>query len=153
VGIITPYVDQLKLLQREFSAEAKELGLTIRTCDGFQGGEREYIFISLVRSNPEGNIGFCGEESRINVSITRARRGMMIVGSAATFTATMNYWGAVAQHAHSQQAYFEFDSPIAEEQIEAILSRKDAEGAGNGRKAKEEGKRGEGFPSFEEYRH
>jgi superfamily I DNA and/or RNA helicase len=105
VGIITPYVDQLKLLQREFAAE-REAGLTIRTCDGFQGGEREYIFISLVRSNPEGNIGFCGEESRINVSITRARRGMMIVGSAGTFVSTPNYWGAIAQYLHTQNAYF-----------------------------------------------
>lgn len=60
VGIITPYVDQLKLIQRQFPIEIRDYGLTVRTCDGFQGGEKDYIFISLVRSNVEGNIGFCG---------------------------------------------------------------------------------------------
>lgn len=43
-------MEQLKLLQKELWKEVKE-GLTIKTCDGFQGGEKEYIFISLVRSN------------------------------------------------------------------------------------------------------
>jgi superfamily I DNA and/or RNA helicase len=38
VGIITPYFDQLKLLQREFATEVKDFGLTIKTCDGYQGG-------------------------------------------------------------------------------------------------------------------
>jgi superfamily I DNA and/or RNA helicase len=47
-------------------------------------------------------ISFLREESRINVSIIRARRGMMIIGSAAAFVATMNYWGAIAQYRHSQ---------------------------------------------------
>jgi len=37
---------------------------------------------------------------------------MMIIGSAATFVATMNYWGAISQYLHSQNSYFEFDAPI-----------------------------------------
>lgn len=147
VGIITPYVDQLRLLQREFAGEARE-GLTVRTCDGFQGGERDYIFISLVRSNPEGNIGFTGEESRVNVSITRARRGLMIVGNAPTFAASLNHWGAIAQYAHSQGAYFEFDAPISQEQVNALLAKKDLPAGKQGGEV--EGVRG--FPSFEEYR-
>ena len=35
--------------------------LTVNTVDGFQGQERDVIFISLVRANADGQIGFLGE--------------------------------------------------------------------------------------------
>jgi ATP-dependent RNA/DNA helicase IGHMBP2 len=40
--------------------------------------------ISLVRSNPKGEIGFLGDVRRLNVAMTRARRKLMIVGDSAT---------------------------------------------------------------------
>ena len=60
-------------------------GLTVRTCDGYQGSEKEYIIVSCVRSNKEGKIGFCSEENRLNVTITRARRGVVLIGNKNTF--------------------------------------------------------------------
>jgi hypothetical protein len=54
-------------------------GIEIKTIDGFQGGEKEVILISFVRSNENHNVGFLGENRRINVAITRAKRHLAII--------------------------------------------------------------------------
>ncbi len=59
-------------------------GLEIDSVDGFQGREKEAVVISLVRSNPKGEIGFLGDIRRMNVAMTRARRKLLIVGDSAT---------------------------------------------------------------------
>ena len=42
--------------------------------------------ISLVRSNPKGEIGFPGDVRRMNVAMTRARRKLLAVGVSATLS-------------------------------------------------------------------
>jgi len=53
-------------------------GLEIKTIDGFQGGEKECILLSLVRSNASHTLGFLGEKRRINVAVTRAKRHLAV---------------------------------------------------------------------------
>uniref|UniRef100_A0A1I7S5E0 DNA helicase n=2 Tax=Bursaphelenchus xylophilus TaxID=6326 RepID=A0A1I7S5E0_BURXY len=77
IGIITPYTGQVRLLREA------NLGLEnvlISTVDGFQGGEHEVILLSLVRSNNNQSIGFLTDLRRMNVSLTRAKRQLFIVG-------------------------------------------------------------------------
>ena len=52
--------------------------------DGFQGQERDVIFISLVRANEDGQIGFLRDLRRMNVAMTRARMKLLILGDAST---------------------------------------------------------------------
>ena len=47
--------------------------LEIRSVDGFQGGEREAVVLSLVRSNPRRVVGFLADDRRLNVAVTRAK--------------------------------------------------------------------------------
>lgn len=56
----------------------------VSSIDNFQGEEADIVVISLVRSNPRGNIGFMKEEQRVNVLMSRAKIGLYIVGNAAT---------------------------------------------------------------------
>ena len=58
--------------------------LTVNTVDGFQGQERDVVFISLVRANENGQIGFLNDLRRMNVAITRARMKLVILGEANT---------------------------------------------------------------------
>jgi ATP-dependent RNA/DNA helicase IGHMBP2 len=59
-------------------------GITISTIDGFQGQERDVIYLSLVRSNPKNEIGFLSDYRRMNVAMTRARALLVVVGDSAT---------------------------------------------------------------------
>lgn len=87
-GIISPYKAQVQYLRGKIRSNAalrpfRSL-LTVNTVDGFQGQERDVIFISLVRANEKGEIGFLGDLRRMNVAITRARMKLVILGDAPT---------------------------------------------------------------------
>ncbi len=89
-GIISPYKAQVQYLRSKLRNNAslrpyRNL-MSINTVDGFQGQERDVIFISLVRANEEGQIGFLNDLRRMNVAITRARMKLVILGDAATLT-------------------------------------------------------------------
>lgn len=88
VGIISPYKAQVKTLE-ELMAESPMLSsyaqyISINTVDGFQGQERDVIYISLVRSNDKGEVGFLKDYRRMNVALTRARKKLVVVGDSAT---------------------------------------------------------------------
>ncbi len=88
IGVISPYKDQVYYLRRQ-AKEAKPLWpwlkrISIDTVDGFQGQERDIIYISLVRSNTNNIIGFLGDTRRMNVALTRARKLLVVVGDSST---------------------------------------------------------------------
>ena len=60
--------------------------LRLATVDNFQGEEAKVIIVSLVRSNPEGKVGFLRTTNRINVLLSRAKHGMYLIGSANTYS-------------------------------------------------------------------
>lgn len=88
IGIISPYKSQINLLSEALTKfptlEVFKECITIDTIDAFQGRERDIIYISLVRSNEEGEIGFLKELRRINVAMTRARKKLVVIGDSAT---------------------------------------------------------------------
>ena len=89
IGVITPYQSQKSMInsftQSAFDPQLQEWynDVTVSTVDGYQGAERDYIILSCVRNNDRDQIGFVEDLRRMNVSITRARFGLIIIGSAA----------------------------------------------------------------------
>lgn len=82
VAVISPYSAQVKLLRQKLNQT-----LEIDSVDGFQGREKDVIVVSLVRSNPEGEVGFLADTRRMNVALTRAKRKLVVIGDSATITA------------------------------------------------------------------
>ncbi|KAI5170309.1 regulator of nonsense transcripts 1 [Pancytospora epiphaga] len=80
IGVITPYEGQRSyILSKIFGNEPGNL--EISNVDGFQGREKDFIIVSLVRSNTYQGIGFVADRRRMNVTLTRAKHGLAIVGN------------------------------------------------------------------------
>jgi superfamily I DNA and/or RNA helicase len=94
VGIISPYKEQVQYIT-ELLAEDEYLKLhhniKVKTVDGFQGQEKDIIYISLVRSNDRGEIGFLSDTRRMNVALTRAKKKMVVIGDSATISSNDFY--------------------------------------------------------------
>ncbi|KAK5630234.1 hypothetical protein RRF57_005949 [Xylaria bambusicola] len=109
IVILTPYLGQLHLLRDELSkyndpvlndldshdliraglkAPEAAAGKKPRMKDNFQGDESEIVIVSLTRSNNDGDIGFMSSPERLNVLLSRARNGLILIGNAETFMAS-----------------------------------------------------------------
>ncbi len=105
VGIVTPYDSQKKKLRKEVgnmisnypqlflinSSSNKNSICSVDTVDGFQGMDKDLIIFSSVRSNPKGSIGFLKDPRRLNVMLTRAKRGLIVVGNYNCLVADPNW--------------------------------------------------------------
>ncbi|MEG4442073.1 AAA domain-containing protein [Microcoleus sp. AT9_B5] len=87
IGIITFYGAQLRRIE-EMLSDRKFPSLSIRTgtVDRFQGMERAVIIVSMVRNNPNGDIGFAKKPERVNVAFSRAQELLVVVGCHSLFT-------------------------------------------------------------------
>ncbi len=117
VGIITPYKAQVEIIS-ELLNDSDALApyrsqIQVNTVDAFQGQERDVIYISLVRANDRGEIGFLKEYRRLNVAMTRARYRLVLIGDSATlgsdhfFNELLDY----VQRMGKYSSIFEFIDP------------------------------------------
>ncbi|XP_041753580.2 probable helicase senataxin isoform X1 [Coregonus clupeaformis] len=100
VGVITPYKAQKDRINRELAKMVnKNLTVDVDTVEGFQGREMDCIIVSCVRaSHEQGGIGFLGNRQRLNVTITRAKFSLFILGHLRTLQENQD-WGALIKDA------------------------------------------------------
>lgn len=88
IGFISPYKEQVMYVTEQIAEESVfddfRDSMTVNTIDGFQGQERDVIYISLVRSNSSGEIGFLKDYRRMNTALTRAKKLLVVIGDSAT---------------------------------------------------------------------
>lgn len=86
IGIITPYEGQraylVQIMQYQGSLHSKLYQeIEIASVNAFQGREKDLIIMSCVRSNEHEGIGFLNDPRRLNVALTRAKYGLIIIGN------------------------------------------------------------------------
>jgi len=86
IGVITPYEGQRSYIVSSMQANGtfkKELykEIEVASVDAFQGREKDFIILSCVRSNDHQGIGFLSDPRRLNVAMTRAKYGLVILGN------------------------------------------------------------------------
>ncbi|TGK04063.1 RNA helicase [Leptospira langatensis] len=86
LSILSPYRFQRYLLLQKLEETDPELAkkIEVETVDSFQGREIGAVVFSLVRSNPEGQVGFLSETRRWNVGMTRAKKLLVMIGDGST---------------------------------------------------------------------
>ena len=86
IGVITPYEGQRSYIVNymQFNGSLKKdlyKEIEVASVDAFQGREKDYIILSCVRSNEHQGIGFLNDPRRLNVALTRAKYGVVILGN------------------------------------------------------------------------
>ena len=74
--MVCPYSAQVSEIQEKLGKTYEtysDFTVSVKSIDGFQGGEEDVIIISTVRSNSKGAVGFLSNLQRTNVALTRAR--------------------------------------------------------------------------------
>jgi len=102
IGVVTPYSAQVSLMEALVSSDTELLSIAerckssieINSVDAYQGRERDIIIFSTVRSNDQGKVGFLSDWRRMNVALTRAKSGLIIVGDLKTLTQGDMHWEA-----------------------------------------------------------
>ena len=97
IGLISSYAGQTEKLKNEMTMlmdkypnligvdqNSQILLSSINTIEESQDMEKEFIMFSCVRSNSQGEIGILKDPRRLNTILTRARRGLIIVGNLQT---------------------------------------------------------------------
>lgn len=80
IAVLTPYSRQAELLKRMIS------GVEVSSIDGFQGREADIIIFVTVRCNAHYELGFLKDMRRLNVALTRAKTGLIVIGDKTTLT-------------------------------------------------------------------
>jgi len=106
IGIVTPYAAQVKLIRSLLRSrgvrtgiekDTGEAGVEVSSVDGYQGREKELMIVSTVRANNLNTIGFVADARRCNVTLTRARRGVIVLGHSTTLARDRRTWGPWVQ--------------------------------------------------------
>jgi superfamily I DNA and/or RNA helicase len=101
IAVIAPYSAQVRRLRERLRDVP---GLEVDSVDGFQGREKEAVVLCFVRSNAEGEIGFLADVRRTNVALTRARRGLVVIGDSATL-ANLAFYARLFEYFEAIGAY------------------------------------------------
>ncbi|XP_061990361.1 uncharacterized protein LOC133708840 [Rosa rugosa] len=112
IGIVSPYAAQVVAIKDRVGEKYDRLDgfvVKVKTVDGFQGGEEDIIIMSTVRSNSQQSLEFISKLQRVNVSITRARHCLWILGNERTLSDSESVWKALVLDAKGRQCFFNAD--------------------------------------------
>ena len=123
IGVISPYNGQVSLIKSMLARDSDlreslrlaPVNIEVRSVDGYQGRERDVVIFSAVRSNRQGRIGFLRDWRRLNVALTRAKLGLVVVGDMDTLSEGDRHWAAFSKWALSSRCIVNDDDDEEDE--------------------------------------
>ncbi|KAM3161035.1 Helicase ATP-binding domain-containing protein [Lachancea thermotolerans] len=82
-------------------------GVYVATVDSFQGHEKSFVLFSCVRNNSENKIGFVKDRRRMNVALTRAKNGLVVVGNKDVMKKGDQLWADYINYLEEKEVIFE----------------------------------------------
>ncbi|KAJ1662207.1 ATP-dependent RNA helicase [Coemansia sp. RSA 1813] len=118
IGVITPYEGQRSWIVHHMSQVGSLVGslykdVEVASVDAFQGREKDYIIVSCVRNNDHHGIGFLSDPRRLNVALTRAKYGIIVLGSPRALSRNP-LW-------HELLSYYKAHSVLVEGQLDSLV--------------------------------
>jgi hypothetical protein len=95
--------------------------IEVRSVDGFQGREKELIIFSAVRSNRQGRVGFLKDWRRLNVAITRARSGLIVIGDSKTLRHD-RHWSAFIDWCRQENVFIDSNEVVAMDKLVRVYN-------------------------------
>ncbi|CAK0863287.1 unnamed protein product [Prorocentrum cordatum] len=125
IAVVTPYRAQALLVKNKLLATVGDGPIAVGTVHLLQGEERDYVVLSLVRSHARAEIGifdpvparllhgrrrppcvgFLADRRMANVALTRARRGLFVLGNVQVL-ASVGHWQRLFRHARAAGAAY-----------------------------------------------
>ncbi|XP_060086142.1 NFX1-type zinc finger-containing protein 1-like [Ylistrum balloti] len=102
ITILTLYSGQLFTIRKEMPKQIFS-GVRITVVDNFQGEENDIVLLSLVRSNSDGKIGFLKIDNRVCVALSRAKKGMFVIGNMDIMAQGSRLWKHIVSHAQKER--------------------------------------------------
>ena len=98
ITILTTYTGQMFVIRdliKNMKEEFQDSLPRVCSVDNFQGEENDVILLSLVRNNEDDKIGFLKTNNRVCVALSRARKGLYIMGNSKMLSKESPLWKAV----------------------------------------------------------
>ncbi|CAG9949730.1 unnamed protein product [Clonostachys rosea f. rosea IK726] len=111
IGVITPYEGQRSFIVTTMQNSGtynkeKYKEVEVASVDAFQGREKDFIVLSCVRSNDNQGIGFLSDPRRLNVALTRAKYGLVILGNPKVLS-KHELWHSLLVHFKDRKCFVE----------------------------------------------
>ncbi|GFS16024.1 NFX1-type zinc finger-containing protein 1-like [Elysia marginata] len=101
ITILATYAGQVLAIKKSMKVSNLNSPVRVTSVDNFQGEENDIIILSLVRSNENKSIGFLKVDNRVCVALSRAKKGLFIIGNFELLSLQSKLWHRILSSAQA----------------------------------------------------
>ncbi|KAH9488057.1 NFX1-type zinc finger-containing protein 1 [Bulinus truncatus] len=99
ITVLATYLGQVFAIKKIMAETKFPQRVRVTAVDNYQGEENDIIILSLVRSNAQHRVGFLKVDNRVCVALSRAKKGLYIIGNFDLLASQSKLWKDIIQTA------------------------------------------------------
>ncbi|KAH9488056.1 NFX1-type zinc finger-containing protein 1 [Bulinus truncatus] len=99
ITVLATYTGQVFAIKKIMAETKFPQRVRVTAVDNYQGEENDIIILSLVRSNSRESVGFLKVDNRVCVALSRAKKGLYIIGNFDLLASQSKLWKNIVQTA------------------------------------------------------